>query len=52
MGAHQLGIALSDEQVAQIETFLGSLSGTVEPEYIAAPELPESGPDTPAPDPS
>lgn len=52
MGEHQLGLALSDEQVAQIETFLASLSGTVEPEYIAAPELPESGPDTPAPDPS
>jgi len=52
MGEHQLGIALSDLQVAQIETFMGSLSGTVEPEYITAPELPESGPDTPAPDPS
>jgi cytochrome c peroxidase len=52
MGEHQLGVALSDEQVAQIETFLGSLSGTVDADYIAAPELPESGPDTPAPDPS
>jgi cytochrome c peroxidase len=52
MGRHQLGIELSDEQVARIETFLGTLTGTVDPEYIAAPELPESGPDTPAPDPS
>jgi cytochrome c peroxidase len=52
MAKHQLGIELSDEQVARIETFLGTLTGTVEPEYITAPELPESGPDTPAPDPS
>jgi cytochrome c peroxidase len=52
MAEHQLGIALSDEQVARIETFLGTLTGTVDPEYIATPELPESGPDTPAPDPS
>jgi cytochrome c peroxidase len=50
MGAHQLGVDPSDEQVARIETFLGTLMGTVDPEYIAAPELPESGPDTPAPD--
>jgi len=52
MGRHQLGVELSDEQVARIETFLGALTGTVDPEYIAAPELPESGPDTPAPDPT
>jgi cytochrome c peroxidase len=52
MGAHQLGIDLSDEEVARIATFLAALSGTVHPEYIAAPALPESGPDTPAPDPS
>jgi cytochrome c peroxidase len=50
MGAHQLGVDLSDEQAARIETFLGTLTGTVDPEYIAAPELPENGPDTPAPD--
>jgi cytochrome c peroxidase len=52
MGAHQLGVDLSDEQVARIAIFLGTLTGTVEPEYVTAPELPESGPDTPAPDPS
>lgn len=50
MAEHQLGIELSDEQVARIETFLGTLTGTVDPEYIAVPELPESSPDTPAPD--
>jgi cytochrome c peroxidase len=50
MAAHQLGVELSDDQVARIETFLGTLSGTVDPDYITAPALPESGPDTPAPD--
>ena len=52
MGTHQLGIELGDEQVVRIERFLGTLTGTVDPEYITEPELPESGPDTPAPDPS
>jgi cytochrome c peroxidase len=52
MGHHQLGIELTDEQIAQIETFLGALSGTVDPAYIEPPDLPESGPDTPAPDPT
>jgi cytochrome c peroxidase len=52
MAEHQLGIELSDEQVARIETFLETLTGTVDPEYVAAPELPASGADTPAPDPS
>ena len=52
MGDHQLGMALSDEQVPSIDTFLGSLSGTVDAAYVATPELPESGPDTPAPDPT
>jgi len=52
MGYHQIGLKLEDEQVAQIVTFLGSLTGEPDAEYIAKPELPESGPDTPAPDPS
>jgi cytochrome c peroxidase len=52
MASHQLGVEATDEQIARIETFLGTLTGTVDPEYIAAPELPASGPDTPAPDPS
>jgi cytochrome c peroxidase len=52
MADHQLGKTLSDEQVDSIVTFLGSLTGEVDLEYIAMPELPESGPDTPAPDPS
>ena len=52
MGAHQLGQTLSDEQVASILVFLASLTGEVDAEYIAMPELPASGPDTPKPDPS
>jgi cytochrome c peroxidase len=52
MGSHQLGVDLNDAQVAAIATFLASLTGTVDPEYITEPELPENGPDTPAPDPS
>jgi cytochrome c peroxidase len=52
MASHQLGVDLADTQVASIAAFLGTLTGTVDPEYIAEPELPESGPDTPAPDPS
>ena len=52
MAAHQLGVDLTDEQAAQIETFLVTLTGVIDPEFIAAPEPLESGPDTPAPDPS
>ncbi|MBW2286749.1 MAG: c-type cytochrome [Deltaproteobacteria bacterium] len=52
MGSHQLGIDLADHQVASIAAFLGTLTGTVDPEYIDEPQLPESGPDTPAPDPN
>ena len=52
MGKHQIGIDLSEEQVADIIAFLGALTGEPDAEYIAKPVLPESGPDTPAPDPS
>ena len=52
MGKHQLGQDLSPEQVGEIVIFLESLTGSVDAAYIAMPELPESGPDTPAPDPS
>jgi cytochrome c peroxidase len=52
MADHQLGKTLNDEQVASIIGFLGSLSGRVDEQYTTMPELPESGPDTPAPDPS
>jgi len=52
MARHQLGKELEPDQVTAIVAFLGSLSGTPDPGYIAKPELPASGPDTPKPDPS
>jgi cytochrome c peroxidase len=52
MAAIQLGRDLADDQIAGIRAFLESLTGTIDPAYIARPELPESGPKTPGPDPS
>jgi hypothetical protein len=43
MAAHQLGRDLDDAQVQAIVVFLRSLTGTIDPEYIAMPELPASG---------
>lgn len=52
MAKHQLGKELSDEDTKKIVTFLEALTGEI-PEGVATPpELPESGPDTPKPDPS
>lgn len=44
--------ALPAEQVADIVAFLGALTGDLPTDYIAEPELPASGPETPAADPS
>lgn len=52
MGWHQLGLELSDQKIAEIVTFLDALTGRVDADYVAKPELPASGPDTPPPDPS
>ena len=52
MGYHQTGIMLEVGQIADIVAFLGSLTGELDHEYIAMPILPESGPNTPAPDPN
>lgn len=52
MADHQLGKTLTDAQVAEIKTFLGSLTGPIPTDYVAAPTLPESGPKTPKADPS
>ena len=52
MAKHQLGKELAEAEVRKIEAFLGGLTGTIEPSLAAAPELPESGPETPAPDPT
>jgi len=52
MADHQLGKQLEPAQVAQITTFLGSLTGPLPTQAIAPPTLPESGPDTPKADPT
>ncbi len=41
---------ISEDKVKSIVTFLKALTGTVPTEYVAEPELPESGPKTPKPD--
>ncbi len=52
MASHQLGIDLSTAQVGRLLAFLRSLTGEIDAAYVAEPELPASGPDTPTPDPS
>jgi cytochrome c peroxidase len=52
MAEYQLGRTLTPEQVKQIETFLRTLTGNVDQEYVKRPELPASGPKTPPPDPT
>ncbi len=52
MAYHQLGKELDDGQIAKIVAFLKSTTGEIPTEYIAKPELPESGPKTPKADPS
>lgn len=47
MAKHQLGKQLADADVASIVTFLKSLTGQIDMAYIAAPELPADGPNTP-----
>jgi cytochrome c peroxidase len=52
MGYHQIGVKLDPAQVADIVTFLDSLTGEIDEDYIAKPTLPADGPTTPKPDPS
>jgi cytochrome c peroxidase len=52
MAAVQLGRDLTPDQVAGIRTFLESLTGEIDEQYIAKPEIPASGPTTPKPDPT
>jgi cytochrome c peroxidase len=53
MARHQTASGeLTDAEVASIKAFLESLTGTPPAGLVGAPELPESGPDTPAADPS
>lgn len=49
MAEYQLGKNLTDEEIASIILFLRSLKGEVDESYIAEPELPADGPDTPKP---
>ena len=49
MGRHQVGVELTDAEVRSIATWMGSLTGTIDPSYIAAPQLPPSGDRTPPP---
>lgn len=47
MAEYQLAKQLTDEEVSSIVTFLKALKGTPDAEYIKAPKLPESTPETP-----
>lgn len=49
MGWHQLGRKLDDAQVADIAAFLKSLTGRIDADQVAKPELPPNGPTTPGP---
>jgi cytochrome c peroxidase len=44
MAEHQLGKNLTDQEVAGITAFLGSLTGTIPADYIAMPALPGRSP--------
>jgi len=52
MAEYQLGLPTDDPRLAEIEVFLGALTGSVDEAQIAEPALPPNGPNTPAPDPS
>jgi cytochrome c peroxidase len=52
MAEHQLGATLTRGENEAIRGFLGALTGEVDAAYVAEPSLPESGPETPGPDPS
>ena len=49
MGVHQRGSQLSDANVKSILTWLDTLTGEIPFEYIKAPTLPKSTPNTPSP---
>jgi cytochrome c peroxidase len=52
MAHHQLGKQLEVTRLEEVVAFLESLTGSLDPELAAMPALPQSGPTTPAPDPS
>ncbi len=49
MAHYQLGKQVTDSQVTDVVSFLNALTGDIPTVYIASPQLPESGPDTPRP---
>lgn len=49
MATHQLNKELTDDQITDIVAFLNALTGEIPEEYIAVPEFPPNGPDTPGP---
>jgi cytochrome c peroxidase len=52
MAHHQLGKDLDAAQIGKIVAFLKTATGEIPSDYIAKPELPASGPETPKADPS
>lgn len=52
MGRYQLGLTLSDQEVAAIVTWLGALTGELPADYIEPPRLPPSTAATPSADPT
>ncbi len=53
MSEHQTATGrLPDDKIADVVAFLGALTGEPDPSLIKVPELPESGPKTPKPDPN
>lgn len=52
MGRHQLGLELTERERASIVAWLSSLTGRLPTEYVRAPQLPASTPETPRPDPT
>lgn len=53
MATYQLAKgSLDSDERAYLKSFLESLEGKIDPAYVAKPELPPNGPETPGPDPS
>jgi cytochrome c peroxidase len=52
MGRYQLGLTLSDQEVAALITWLGALTGEIPADYVKPPLLPPSTASTPLADPT
>jgi len=49
MGRYQVGVLLTDQDIRAIATWMRSLSGAADPQYIAMPNLPPRTERTPKP---